>query len=293
MILVTGGNGFLGKALMRRVETAGRQAVSYDLPEHTIIENDKWSPGARYELDDHVAKADVVIHSAAVADLNESALDAEKNDRINIEGTRNVAQACARHGKLMVYISTCCAYGNAGRDGSVVTEETTPEPTELYARSKLEGEKICEATKGLRYRTCRIATLYGPGMRPALFSCIALDKCLAGETIEVHGDGKQTRTYGYIDDVVEGIIAVLDKGSDGEIYNVAGDGETSVLDTIRIAGELVGVEPKVEHVTDREGQIFGEVISSDKLKKLGWSPKVGYEEGMKLSLEWLRSMRSK
>ena len=190
----------------------------------------------------------------------------------------------------MVFISTCCAYGNEA-DGSAhkgtITEETVPHPTEIYAQSKLRGEKLLAQMPGLRYRVARIATLYGPGMRPALFNYVALKNVAEGREIVVHGDGNQTRTYGYVDDVVAGIFTIAGKGKDGEIYNVAGTEHTSVIESIDMASSIVGTPAIMRKGEDRNGQIKREEISSAKLMALGWEPKVTFRQGMELTYAWM------
>ena len=162
MVTITGHKGFLGKALVAQLLNQYKQEMAenkpankyvfygFDLPEHTIIWPDPWNPlasrGGLYkgpdDLEDKVEIADGgVIHVAAVADLYESDKNPERNERVNVEGTRNVARLCAKYKRRMTYISTCCAYGSAGEDGRLLTEEVEPKPTELYAESKLAGEK--------------------------------------------------------------------------------------------------------------------------------------------------------
>lgn len=309
MILVTGSNGFMGKVIIAYIEGRKKNPANnpnnidwtwmgYDLPERTIINPDPWNPGASKEfggngvadLEDKIKRVDFVLHAAAIANLNDSALDHEKNRRVNVEGTENVGRICAKYGKTVVYISTCCAYGNEA-DGSphkgVITEKTTPHPTEVYAQSKLEGEKKLDSIPGLKWRVARVGTFFGPGMRKELFNYIALDRVAKGLPVMVHGDGKQTRTYIHVDDVVSGAMAVLEFGVDGNIYNVAGDEETSVLESIEIAGKITGKKPVIKLVENRQGQIFKEIISSEKLKKLGWAPKTPFYEGMKQTWEWM------
>ena len=235
-----------------------------------------------------------MIHAAAVADLNESAKNKEMNQRVNVEGTENVAKLCRKHKKKMVYISTACVYGNpTDLPHDVITEETHPNPTEIYAKSKLIGETVCRNTRGLRYSIARIGTLYGPGMRPELFSYIALDKCENEEPIDVHGDGEQTRTYIYIDDVVYGILLLAVTGANREIYNVSGEEETSVLETIRTAAKITGKAAKLNKCEDRKGQIFGERLLSDKLWRFGWKAKTGYMDGMVKTYNWMKEVGEK
>jgi nucleoside-diphosphate-sugar epimerase len=185
-------------------------------------------------------------------------------------------------------------YGNEANGNphnGTITEDTLPFPTELYARSKLAGEDFIRRTIGLDFKIARIATLLGPGMRPALFNYIALDSVRKGRLITIHGNGQQTRTYGYITDVVDGLFAIWERGRSGEIYNVAGRDEVSVTETVWMAEKVVGKKAVYAYGPDRPGQILREKVSSDKLRSLGWEPKHTYEDAMRKSYEWMERGR--
>lgn len=331
MILVTGGGGFLGKALIQGFNERFREDrqnkapmplhgwthYNYDLPNHSIIWPDPWSPqaGSLYkmacahnnvemvrdpiqgDLWDKVEKSKVVIHCAAVANLNESEKDKARNHRINVEGTYNVGMACAILKKPMIFISTCCGYGTTLQHFSA-SEESKPRPTEVYARSKIEAENLLLdmggrtwkfwRRNGLRVKICRMGTMYGPGMRPELFNYIALKNCAEGKPIEIHGTGLQTRCYLYIKDAVKGIIAVMEKGLDGEIYNLAGGEPISLMVTTEVARQLTHKVPDIRFIEDRKGQIFVQKIDVSKAMALGWFPSKSYADGMKETWEWMR-----
>ena len=331
MILVTGASGFLGKALIqhlnaryRRDVHAGRKTpphgwkhYAYDLPNHSIIWPDPWNPQAgslykmacshngvegdenqiRGDLYDKVEKSKVVIHLAAVADLNESEKDKDKNHRVNVEGTLNVARACAKFNKPLVFISTCCVYGTTS-PGVPAQESDIPRPTEVYAESKLEAERelLDMAGKtwkfwkrnGLKLKICRMGTMYGPGMRPALFNYMALESCATGKTIEIHGNGMQSRCYLYIDDAVSGIVDVMENGLYGETYNLSGDEGITLMRTLETASALTGRVPQIKFVADRKGQIEFQRIAINKAMLLGWVPAVSYDVGMMRTWDWMR-----
>ena len=291
---------------------------NYDLPNHSIIWPDPWNPMAgslyqmscrhnmieadehlnRGDLRDKISKCSIVIHAAAVADLNESEKDAIKNRRINVEGTENVAKTCAEFEKPLIFISTCCAYGTTS-PLKILGENSTPRPTESYAKSKLEAENLLMdmagktwkfwRRNGLKVRICRMGTMYGPGMREALFNSIALRHCAEGKMIEVHGSGQQSRQYLYIDDAVSGIETIMSKGMDGEIYNITGIFPISVTMTLAEAQGLTGKTLVVKCVDDRMGQIHDQNISISKAMSLGWHIYVSYRAGMKKSWEWLKA----
>jgi len=222
-ILVTGGSGFIGKALIERLKKEGHEVENFDLSEGKDLRNLK-------QVERAVKGKDVVFHLAAIADLNVSREKPKENMDINVLGTMNVAEACWRHKTLLFYTSTCCVYGNQPKHP--VDEETLPRPTEIYACSKLAGEYVIlgyAKTCGLQYNIARIATTYGPGMRPALAVYIFFDRALKNKPIPIHGTGKQTRTLTYIDDIVEGLVAWLKSGVKNEIINITTEEEVSVF----------------------------------------------------------------
>jgi nucleoside-diphosphate-sugar epimerase len=128
-------------------------------------------------------------------------------------------------------------------------------------------------------------------MRPALAPFIFLSRVMKGEPIEIHGTGKQTRTFTYVDDIVDGIIAVLESGVWNEIINITTEEETSVIKLAKLAMKIVGRKVPLKFVTDRPGQIKKEQILARKAKKLlGWEAKISMEEGLKLTYEWIKTL---
>lgn len=285
-ILVTGGKGFLSKRLIPKLIEKGYEVESFDIIDGQDIMNAQ-------QINEAVKRNDIVLHVAAVADLNYAREHPKETMDVNILGTINVLEAYRKHKKDMIFTSTCCVYGNP--DTHPVDENTFPKPTEIYAHSKLAGEHLILGYVkhfGLRYNILRLATFYGPEMRPALAPYIFLSKVMKGEPIEIHGDGKQTRTFTYVDDIARGITAALESGAWNEIINIATEEETSVLKLAELAMEIVDKKVPLKLVTDRPGQIKKEQILAQKAKRLlGWEAKVSMKEGLKLTYKWMKTLK--
>jgi UDP-glucose 4-epimerase len=225
-ILVTGGKGFLGAKLVEKL-SQNHDVDSFDIVDGYELRN----------LNDvriNVAGKASVFHLAAVADLNRSRVNPRETFKVNLEGTWNIAQACKEYGAKLYFASTCCVYGN--QKAHPVTEESLPNPAEIYACSKLAGESIVKGfhyTYGLQYNMMRFATIYGPGTRPALATHIFMGQALRGEPITVHGDGTQTRTLTYIDDLIDSIVALHDSGKMNDVWNLTTEEEVSALQMAR------------------------------------------------------------
>ena len=283
--LITGASGFLGKRLRRQLRQKNHEVFCYDITlGYNILFKDQletiikdWQPNA-------------IIHLAACSDLNIYRQKPEVSRKVNIEGTSNILKLCEKYDVRLLFASTCCCYGNNNVYPS--NEESPLAPTEPYAISKRESEE--EILKiGLPHCCMRLATFYGPEMRAALAPGVFLDKAHNNQTIKIHGDGKQTRTLTYVDDIVSGIILIAESEPKHTLLNVTTEEIVSVLDMVRIAKEVTGNHVNVEHVEDREGQIYKEVISSKRLQEMGWKPKVSFEEGMKLSYEYYKKNKNK
>lgn len=279
MILVTGSNGFIGKAFCEKIK--GKfDYVKFDLPQADILKINDWKT---------LQDVKMVVHFAAIADLNDSIADQDKNFEVNIRGTYEVAKFCVKRHIPLIFISTCCAYGNSG-DEVEFEDSTIPSTIEPYACSKMAGEYILRGMPYLNYVILRIGTVYGPGMRKELFNYIAFNKNINDEPIFVNGDGRQTRNYIYIDDLVEGIYSTV-KNFDKvrrQTINVCGNESISILDTLRVVQEITGKPYKEINILceNRYGEIQDEHISIEKAEKLlSWKPVVNYDMGMRLTYE--------
>jgi len=285
-ILITGGKGFLGKRLKKALINKGYKVLTFDILDGKDITKPQ-------QIERSIKNCDIIIHLAAIADLNYAREHPKETMDVNILGTVNVLEGCRKHKKDLIFASTCCVYGNP--DTHPVDEKTCPKPTEIYAHSKLAGEHLILGYAkhfGIKYNILRLATFYGPEMRPALSPYIFLSRVMKGEPIEIHGTGKQTRTFTYVDDIVDGIVAVLESKVWNEIINITTEEETSVLRLAKLAMKIVGKKVPLKFVADRPGQIKREQILAKKAKKLlGWKAKVSIEEGLKLTYEWMKTLK--
>ena len=143
---------------------------------------------------------------------------------------------CDKHNVRLLFASTCCCYGNNNVHPS---DETSPlAPTEPYAKSKKQSEEDILKI-GLPHCCMRLATFYGPQMRSALAPAIFIDRAHKKKTIEIHGDGKQSRTLTYIDDIVSGIVTIVETKPKYTVVNVTTEEVTTVLEMIDIASSKI------------------------------------------------------
>lgn len=275
-LLVTGSKGAIGESFINKVKRVSEwKVIKFDLPEQDLLnEND---------LVMSLEKCDMVIHFAAVANLNDSIKDQDKNFDVNIRGTYLLAKYCAQMKKDLVFISTCCVYGNSLDD--IETEnKTSPKCIEPYATSKMAGEYILRGMPDLNYIVLRIGTVYGAGMRKELFTYIALEKVLKEETVYIDGSGEQTRQLIHIDDLNEGMWRACTNFDNikGKTINLCGVEKISPLDCIRIAEKIIGKKAKIEKRKDRYGQTYEENIRCDLARiHLKWKPEIKFDLGYK------------
>jgi UDP-glucose 4-epimerase len=303
-ILVTGGAGFVGAAVTRRLVDAGARVTVLD--DLFTGKADAIPTGASFIqgsvtdvplINELVGDHSLILHLAA-RNIIASTANPLDDYATNIGGTLNVLMA-ARASKVdrVVYSSSASVYGNPR---SIPINEDDPLWTlSPYAVSKLGGENYCTAfaeSYGLRVTTVRYSNVYGPGQRPDNPYCGVVSKFLveahAGRPITIHGDGEQTRDYTYIDDAVEAtLLAAVHPRAEGEVFNVGTGIETSVNRLAASIGEALEVDVDLRHVDRRDiDNIRRRVVNIEKIRRmLRWTPQWTLDRGLVETANWYKA----
>lgn len=276
-VLITGSCGFLGKATLKLL-------FDHDVFEYDIQNGYDILDVSQLEKVFSEFRPESVIHLAACADLNLYVKNEDKNYNINVQGTRNIIKECEQYRTRLLFASTCCVYGNNNIHPS--DESSHICPCEPYAKSKALSE-IDILASNTPHCCMRLATFYGPNMRPELAPAIFIKNAELGIPIHIHGNGEQTRTMTYVDDIASGIVTILESKEEFSIVNITTEEITSVNRMIDVAIDVTN-GPCVErkHIEDRPGQILHEHILSRRLQSMGWSAKTSFNDGMKKSREY-------
>ncbi len=305
-ILVTGGAGFVGGAVSRRlVDMGARVTVLDDLftgKAETIPTGAQFVQGSVTDhamVRDLVAENSLVFHMAA-RNIIASTANPRDDFETNIGGTLNVLMA-ARESRpdRVVYTSSTSVYGNPR--SIPINEDDGLVLLSPYAVSKLGGENYCTAfyeSYGLPVAVVRYSNVYGPGQRPDNPYCGVVSKffasVMAGEPLMIHGDGEQTRDFTYVDDAVDAtLLAAIHPRAEGEVFNVGTGIETSINQLAREIGRAVGREARVEHVDRRDiDNIRRRVVNIEKIRRmLHWVPGTTLDRGLDATAVWLRASR--
>jgi len=303
-VLVTGGAGFVGGNLVRRLLREGAQVTVLDdlftgrrenLPPggFTFVEGSVCDPPTVEHL---VAQNSVVFHAAA-RNIVVSTRNPREDFETNIGGTLNVLLAARAVGiERLVYTSSTSVYGNPRY--LPINEDDRLQPLTPYAVSKLAGEHYCMAfyeSYGLPTVAVRYSNIFGPGQDPANPYCGVVAKFIealfADRPPMIHGDGSQTRDFTYIDDAVEATVqAAMSERALGEVFNVGTGIETSVNRLAETLIAVTGARVRPEHADRRDvDNIRRRVVNIEKTRRaLRWVPEVTLEEGLRRTVEWQR-----
>lgn len=233
---------------------------------------------------------DAIVHLAAVADVNDVLERPARAELINAGGTRVVLEAARAEGVTrVVYASTVWVYGNA--NGEIVDEEARLTlPGHLYTATKLAGEMYCNSYTELFDFDCTIARFgipYGPRARAATVLAAFVAMARAGRPLTIHGDGTQSRRFVYVVDLADGVIAALERGRRGRIYNLVGAEQLTVSSIAEAVRDMIGSVPIV-HLEGRAGDIHHADVSGERAAdELGWKPRTAFAEGVRRYIEWL------
>jgi len=301
-VLVTGGAGFIGSHLVDRLIQEGHEVVVVDNlltgkrrnlnKEARFYKQDVQS--SRLERVFSRERPLLVMHLAAQVDLRRSVEDPIFDAQVNVLGTLNVLQQAVKYGtrKVIFASSGGAIYGE--QDIFPAPESHPIRPLSPYGISKLNGEQYLayyQRVSGIQHVILRYSNVYGPRQDPegeAGVVAIFMGKMLAGEQPIINGNGRQTRDFVFVDDVVEANLDAMGKEVQG-IYNVGTAEETSINDLFRLLVELTNAGCKELHGPAKKGEQARSVVDISRLRQeLGWEPKVPLREGLKRTVEFFR-----
>ena len=240
---------------------------------------------------DQVADADIVVHFAAETHVDRSISEPESFLHSNVNGTFTMLEA-ARHSKVskFVHISTDEVYGSAP-SGESFHENSPLNPSSPYSASKAAAEMLSIAyhrTYGVPIVILRCTNNFGPRQSPEKFIPKTIIRALLGLRVPIYGSGQQIRDWTYVSDFCKAIDLAIEKGVNGQIYNVSARNETSNLELVtRILSILGKSSNLIESVDDRPGHDFRYSLNSDRIRKeLGWKPEWSLSTALESTVKW-------
>jgi len=301
-VLVTGGAGFIGSHLVDRLVQEG----------HEVIIVDNLATGKRrninraarfYKLDiqswrlERVfrnERPNVVMHLAAQMDVRKSVEDPMFDAQVNILGTLNVLQQAVKHGVRKVVFSSSGGAIYGEQETCPAPESHITNPLSPYGLSKLCGEQYLsyfQRVSGLQVVSLRYANVYGPRQDPegeAGVVAIFIQKLLNNEQAVINGNGRQTRDFVFVENVVDANLGMMGQETKGT-YNVGTGIETSVNDLFRMSIQHTGSTCKEVHGPAKKGEQVRSAIDSTKLRQeLSWEPKTDLNEGLRKTVDYFR-----
>ncbi|OYW61796.1 MAG: dTDP-glucose 4,6-dehydratase [Azorhizobium sp. 32-67-21] len=323
-ILVTGGAGFIGSAVVRHLIASGREVLTFDKltyagnlaslapvadnPRHSFVRGDICDAAAvRAALDGF--RPDLVMHLAAESHVDRSIDGPGTFVETNIVGTYTMLQEALRYWRGLSgaqaeafrfhHISTDEVFGTLGAEG-LFREDTPYQPNSPYSASKAASDHLVRAwfhTYGLPVVMSNCSNNYGPYHFPEKLIPLVILNALEGAPLPVYGTGENVRDWLFVEDHAEALLLIATKGRPGESYNVGGDSERrnidvvraicTILDDIRPDAAIGPRENLIRFVTDRPGHDARYAIDFSKLHtELGWSPRETFESGLRRTVEW-------
>ena len=309
-LLVTGGCGFIGSNFIRHLlgDRPEARVVNLDAltyagnPENlSDLEGDRryrFVKGSIADegLVDRLAGEgiDTILNFAAESHVDRSLYGPVEFVRTNVQGTAVLLEAARRHGvRRFVQISTDEVYGSLPAEGTF-SEEAPLRPNNPYAATKAAADLMVRSfvrSFGLEAVITRSSNNYGPYQHPEKFIPLFATNALEGRECPLYGDGLQVRDWIHVKDHCRGILAALERGRAGEVYNLGGGNERANLEVARAILRLVGApESLLRPVPDRPGHDRRYALDSSKARsELGWAPLVPFERGLAETVEWYRS----
>ncbi len=310
-VLITGAAGFIGFHTAKDLLEKGHNVIGID------NFNDYYDPGLKrarakvlydnfgmkvinVDVSDYDSVENIfvendfskVFHSAAQAGVRFSIENPFAYERTNVKGTLNLLELCRKHGvEHFVLSSSSSVYGN-NKKTPFSEEDRVDYPVSVYAATKKSNEELCFTywhLYGIKCTCLRFFTVYGPWGRPDMALFKFTKNMLEGKAIDVYNNGDLSRDFTYISDIVQGVVAALEKPFDYEIFNLARGKPVKLLDFIEAIEKTTGVKAEKNMLPMQPGDVektSGDIKKAERM--LGYSPVVSVEEGVERFVEWYR-----
>jgi len=308
-IFVTGGAGFIGSNFIRHVlslnqkykivnfdkltyagNLANLEAVAQN-PNYSFVRGDICDAPA---VEEAMRGCDAVVHFAAESHVDRSIYEPAPVIETNLTGTFILLQVARKlHTERFVHISTDEVYGDM-KPGAFADENSPLEPSSPYSASKAGSDLLVRSyvrTFGFPALITRSSNNYGPFQFPEKFLPLMITNIMDEKSLPIYGDGKQQRDWLHVEDNCRGVLAVLERGTVGEVYNLGG---IDIEENITIAKRLLRLMGKPEtlltYVKDRPGHDRRYALHCHKMEEeLGWKPIIPFEEGLRQTIDWYKS----
>lgn len=307
-IFVTGGAGFIGSNFIRHILglKTGHKIVNYDKLTYAgnLANLESVAQDAAYRfiksdicdaaaVESGMAGCDCVVHFAAESHVDRSIQEPAPFVQTNVTGTFTLLQAARKLDiKRFLHVSTDEVYGDM-ETGTFADESAALRPSSPYSASKAGADLLVGSyvrTFNFPALITRTSNNYGPNQLPEKFLPLMITNALAGKGLPIYGDGKQERTWLHVEEHCKGLVAVLERGRIGDVYNIGG---LDVVDNLTMARRILKATGKPEslisHVNDRPGHDRRYAVTSKKMEhELGWRPTTPLDAGLRTTIDWYR-----
>jgi len=305
-LLVCGGAGFIGSTFARqrllehgdvvtvldKLTYAGREENLRDIAKNRdfhFLRGAIEDPAAVAAAIDAGAP-EAIVNFAAETHVDRSIAEPDAFVRTHALGTYVLLEAARADGLRYLQVSTDEVYGSI--EEGTFTEDSPLRPSSPYSATKTGADLLVQSyfhTYRLSTVICRGSNNYGPYQYPEKLIPLMILNALNGDPLPVYGDGMQVRNWIHSTDFASAVGYVLEHGTMGEVYNAGGPDEQTNIDVVKRIIELTGAsDAQIEHVADRPGHDRRYSLSSEKVRALGWAPRVGFGQGLEQTVAWYR-----
>ena len=293
--VVTGAAGFIGSTLLRAILDRGHDAVGWDsftdyYDPALKEENARGLPVDRVDLaEDSLDLTGVagVYHLAGQPGVRSFGGVFPTYVRQNVLTAQRVLEAAEAAGTRVVLASSSSIYGDAAACPTL--EDTVPKPISPYGITKLAAEHLAYAygrAFGVEHVVLRYFNAFGPRQRPDMAFASMVTSLAEGRSFELYGDGTQSRSFTYVDDVVEATILAMQSAPSGSTYNIGGGVEVSLLDAIETLGRIAGRGLEVVRSPRVDGDVQRTSADITRIRELGWEPSTPFADGLEAQWRW-------